>query len=116
MIPAMVRLLVAVGFGAFIVLFVFLPLRLRFGVDSLGWPENAMMARLGGLWPAVLLDGVLLSSAALIATWALFHVLRKLTNSRDRHRFNNGADSHSRLRSLLSAHPGPFQSPPREQS
>jgi len=83
MIPAMVRLLVAVGFGAFIVLFVFLPLRLRFGVDSLGWPENAMMARLGGLWPAVLLDGVLLSSAALIATWALFHVLRKLKSVLD---------------------------------
>ena len=83
MIPAMVRLLVAVGFGAFIVLFVFLPLRLLFGVDSLGWPENAMMARLGGLWPAVLLDGVLLSSAALIATWALFHVLRKLKSVLD---------------------------------
>src|SRR6516165_8036417 len=83
MIPAMVRLLVAVGFGAFIVLFVFLPLRLRFGVDSLGWPENAMMARLGGLWPAVLLDGVLLSSAALIATWALSHVLRKLKSVLD---------------------------------
>src|SRR5215831_15023190 len=83
MIPAMVRLLVAVGFGAFIVLFVFLPLRLRFGVDSLGWPENAMMARLGGLWPAVLLDGVLLSSAALIATRALFHVLRKLKSVLD---------------------------------
>ena len=83
MIPAMVRLLVAVGFGAFIVLFVFLPLRLRFGVDSLGWPENAIMARLGGLWPAVLLDGVLLSSAALIATWALFHVLRKLKSVLD---------------------------------
>ena len=83
MIPAMVRLLVAVGFGAFIVLFVFLPLGLRFGVDSLGWPENAMMARLGGLWPAVLLDGVLLSSAALIATWALFHVLRKLKSALD---------------------------------
>src|SRR5215467_12816856 len=83
MIPAMVRLLVAVGFGAFIVLFVFLPLGLRFGVDSLGWPENAMMARLGGLWPAVLLDGVLLSSAALIATWALFHVLRKLKSVLD---------------------------------
>ena len=83
MIPAMVRLLVAVGFGAFIVLFVFLPLRLRFGVDSLGWPENAIMARLGGLWPAVLLDGVLLSSAGLIATWALFHVLRKLKSVLD---------------------------------
>ena len=78
MIRAMVRLLVAVGLGAFIVLFAFLPLDLRFGVGSLGWPESALMARLGGLWPAVLLEGVLLSGAALIATWALFHALREL--------------------------------------
>ena len=71
MIRAMVRLLVAVGFGAFIVLFALFPLGLRFGVDHPGWPESALMAWLGGLWPAVLLEGVLLSGAALIATWAL---------------------------------------------
>jgi hypothetical protein len=78
MIPAMVRLLVAVGFGAFIVLFVFLPLDLRFGVDVPAWPESALMARLGGVWPAVVFEGILLTSAALIATGALFHVLREL--------------------------------------
>jgi spermidine synthase len=78
MIRAMVRLLLAVGFGAFIVLFALFPLGLRFGVDNLGWPESALMAWLGGLWPALLLEGVLLSGAALIATWALFHVLRQL--------------------------------------
>ena len=78
MIRAMVRLLMAVGFGAFIVLFALFPLGLRFGVDSLGWPESALMARLGGLWPALLLEGALLSGAALIATCALFHVLRAL--------------------------------------
>jgi spermidine synthase len=83
MIPAMVRLLVAVGFGAFIVLFVFLPLDLRFGVDVPAWPESALMARLGGVWPAVVFEGILLSSAALIATGALFHVLRELESVLD---------------------------------
>jgi spermidine synthase len=78
MIPAMVRLLVAVGFGAFIVLFALFPLGLRFGVDRPGWPESALMAWLGGLWPAALLEGVLLSCAALIATWALFRGLCEL--------------------------------------
>jgi spermidine synthase len=78
MIRAMVRLLVAVGLGAFIVLFALFPLGLRFGVDSPGWPESALMARLGGIWPAFLLEGVVLGGAALIATWALFHLLRGL--------------------------------------
>jgi hypothetical protein len=57
MIRAMVRLLVAVGLGAFIILFVILPLGLRFGADNLGLPESALVARLGtaGLWPAFLL-------------------------------------------------------------
>ena len=41
MIRAMVRLLVAVGLGAFIILFVILPLGLRFGADNLGLPESA---------------------------------------------------------------------------
>jgi hypothetical protein len=38
MITAMVRLLVAVGFGAFTILFVILPLGLQFGVHNLGLP------------------------------------------------------------------------------
>jgi hypothetical protein len=56
MIRAMVRLLVAVGLGAFIILFVILPLGLRFGADNLGLSESALGARLGtaGLWPAFL--------------------------------------------------------------
>jgi hypothetical protein len=80
MIPAMVRLLVAVGFGAFTILFVVLPLGLQFGANNLGLPEGALMARLGtaGLWSALLLEGAMLTGAALIATWVLFHVLRKL--------------------------------------
>jgi spermidine synthase len=77
MIRAMVRLLVAVGSGAFIVLFALFPLGLRFGADSLGWPESALTARLGGLWPAFLLEGALLGSAALVGTWALFYALRE---------------------------------------
>jgi spermidine synthase len=80
MIRAMVRLLVAVGFGAFIILFVILPLGLRFEADNLRLPESALVARLGtaGLWPAFLLEAALLTGAALIATWGLFYVLRKV--------------------------------------
>jgi spermidine synthase len=85
MIRAMLRLLVAVGFGAFVVLFALFPLGLRFGVDSPGWPESVLIARLGGLWPALLLEGVLLGGAALMATWALFHVLRELESVIDAH-------------------------------
>src|SRR5215471_5606084 len=75
MIRAMVRLLVAVGCGAFIILFVVLPLGLQFGADHLRLPESALVAWLGtaGLW----LEGAMLIGVALIATWGLFHVLRK---------------------------------------
>ena len=75
MIRAMVRLLVAVGCGAFIILFVVLPLGLQFGADNLRLPESALVSWLGtaGLW----LDGAMLIGVALIATWGLFHVLRK---------------------------------------
>ena len=72
MIPAMVRLLVAVGFGAFTILFVILPLGLQFGVHNLGLPESALVGRLGAL------EGAVLTGAALIATWGLFYALRKL--------------------------------------
>ena len=67
MIRAMVRLLVAVGFGAFIVLFVILPLSLRSGAGN---PEYSLSA--------LVLEGALLGAAALVATWALFYLLRKL--------------------------------------
>ena len=72
MIPAMVRLLVGVGFGAFTILFVILPLGLQFGVHNLGLPESALVGRLGTL------EGAVLTGAALIATCGLFYVLRKL--------------------------------------
>jgi hypothetical protein len=67
MIRAMIRLLVAVGFGAFIVLFVILPLSLRSGAGN---PEYSL--------GALVLEGALLGAAALLATWALFYLLRKL--------------------------------------
>src|SRR6202043_2910637 len=67
MLRAMIRLLVAVGFGAFIVLFVILPLSLRSGAGNPGYSLSALV-----------LEGVLLGAAALIATWALFYLLRKL--------------------------------------
>ena len=65
MIRAMVRLLVAIGFGAFIVLFVILPLSLRFDAG-------------GSSLRALVLEGALLGAAAVIATWGLFYLLRRL--------------------------------------
>jgi hypothetical protein len=83
MIPAMVRLVVAVGFGAFIILFVILPLGLEFGAGSLRLPDPALggAARFGtgAPWPRLLLEGAMLTGAASTATWGLFRVLRKLT-------------------------------------
>jgi spermidine synthase len=83
MIRAMVRLLVAVGCGAFVILFVILPLSLRFGAENLG--ENfglpgTLFGRLGaaGLWPAFLLEGAVRAIVAVAATWGLFYGLRRL--------------------------------------
>src|ERR1700719_3564862 len=67
MIRAMIRLLAAVGFGAFIVLFVILPLSLRSGAGNPGYSLGALV-----------LEGTLLGAAALIATGALFYLLRNL--------------------------------------
>ena len=67
MIRAMICLLVAVGFGAFIVLVVILPLSLRSGAGNPGYSLSALV-----------LEGALLGAAAVIATWALFYLLRKL--------------------------------------
>jgi spermidine synthase len=80
MLRAMVRLLVAVGLGAFVILFVILPLSLRFGAENLGLPDTTLAARLAtaGLWPAFLLESLLRAGAALGATAALYYVLRKL--------------------------------------
>ena len=64
MIGAMARLLVAVGFAAFVVLIVILPLDLR--------------SRAAGGGSDELFEAALLSAAALIATWALFRLLRRL--------------------------------------
>jgi hypothetical protein len=80
MIRAMVRLLAAVGCGAFVILLVILPLGLRFGAENLGLPETTLPARLAtaGLWPAFLLESALRIGAALAATLALVYALRKL--------------------------------------
>ena len=80
MIRALVRLLVLVGFGAFLILLVILPLGLRYGAENLGLPESALAARLAaaGLWPAFLLETLLRLAAAAAATWGLFYGLRKL--------------------------------------
>jgi spermidine synthase len=80
MIRAMVRLLVIVGCGAFVILLVILPMGLRYGAENLGLPESTLVARLGtaGLWPSFLLETALRTAAALAATWGLFYGLRKL--------------------------------------
>src|SRR5262245_11142160 len=76
MTRAMLRLLLAVGCGAFFILFVILPFALRLGVDDTSWPASVLVNALGtvGLW----LEGALLCSAAVLATWGLSHVLRRL--------------------------------------
>src|SRR5262249_10681319 len=80
MIRAMVRLLVVVGLGAFVILFVILPLGLRYGVENLGLPDSTLVARLGtaGLWSAFLFETALRTAAAGAATWGLFYCLRRL--------------------------------------
>src|SRR5262249_42953330 len=74
MIRALVRLLVLIGFGAFLILLVILPLGLRYGAESLELPGSTLAARLAaaGLWPAFLLEMVLRMVAAVTATWGLF--------------------------------------------
>jgi hypothetical protein len=77
MIRAMVRMLVAVGLAAFTVLFIILPSGL---FDNFGSPESAFAARLRmeESWQSVVLGGAVLAGVTLIATWALYHGLRKL--------------------------------------
>jgi hypothetical protein len=76
MTRAMLRLLLAVGCGAFFILFVILPFGLRLGADDSSWSARVLVNALGtaGLW----LEGALLCGAAVLATWGLFHVLRRL--------------------------------------
>ena len=80
MIRALVRLLVVVGFGAFLILLVVLPLGLRYGAENLVLPGSALAARLTatGLWPAFLLETLVRMVAAAAATWGLFYGLRRL--------------------------------------
>lgn len=66
-IPAMVRLLTAVGFGAMIALFVIFALGLQSGADDAD--SHASLT---------LLKGAAITGAALVGTWALFLGLRKL--------------------------------------
>src|SRR5580692_3092165 len=69
-IRAVVRLLVALGFGAFIILGVILPLGLGSGAGSLRLPDSALVS--------LLLEAALLTGAALLAAWLLFRGLRRL--------------------------------------
>jgi spermidine synthase len=80
MIRAMVRLLVIVGCGAFVILLVLLPLGLRYGAENLGLPDSTLAARLATahLWPAFLVEAALRTAAALAATWGLSYGLRRL--------------------------------------
>jgi hypothetical protein len=80
MIRALVRLLVLVGFGAFLILLVILPLGLRYGAENVGLPGSALAARLAatGLWRAFLLETLVRMAAAAAATWGLFYGLRRL--------------------------------------
>jgi hypothetical protein len=72
----MLRMLLAVGCGAFFILFVIIPFSLRLGADDTTWPAGVLVDALGraGLW----LEGALLCGAAVLATWGLFHLLRRL--------------------------------------
>src|SRR5262249_54042863 len=85
MIRAMVRLLVLVGCGAFVILLVILPLGLRFGDENLGENPGTLFERLAaaGLWPAFLLESALRVAAAGAATWGLFLGLRRLEPALD---------------------------------
>ena len=74
--------LAAIGLAAFTVLFIILPSGL---FDNFGSPESAFAARLrmGGSWQSVIFGGAVLVGVTLIATWALYHGLRKLEPNLD---------------------------------
>ena len=67
MIRAMLRLLVAVGCGAFVILGVIVPLSLRHNASDPTFSATSLV-----------LEGILLTAVALIATWGLYVLLRKL--------------------------------------
>src|SRR5262249_7165674 len=85
MIPAMVRLLVIVACGAFVILLVFLPLGLRYGAENLAMPDSTLAARLAsaGLWPAFLFEAAPRTVCPLAATGGLAYGLRKLEPALD---------------------------------
>jgi spermidine synthase len=74
-IKAMVRLLVAVGFGAMITLLVIFALGVQSRADNSEWPQGAL----------ALLERAALIGAALIGSWGFFCGLRKLAPSLDAH-------------------------------
>ena len=67
MIRAMLRLLVAVGCGAFVILGVIVPLSVRHSASDPAFSATSLV-----------LEGILLTAVALIATWGLYVLLRKL--------------------------------------
>src|SRR5262249_38087993 len=76
MTRAMLRLLLAVGCGAFFILFVILPLALLRGADVSSWPASVLVNALGtaGLW----LEGALLCGAAGLAHKGVVHFLPRV--------------------------------------
>jgi spermidine synthase len=77
MLRAMIRLLIAVGFGIIIILFI-LPFALLFRTENLGLPPGTDWVVRLGMWRAFLPESALLACGALVAIVALFYTLRKL--------------------------------------
>lgn len=77
MLPAMLRLLMIIGVGIVIVLYIVL-LVIRSNGGHVGSQQPDLLARLGGGDRAVLLESVLLGCVALAAMAALYYGLRKL--------------------------------------
>jgi hypothetical protein len=78
MLRAMIRLLMVVGVGIVIILFILL-LFVRLRAENLGLPPGTdLVVSLGTAGWAFLLESALLACGALVAIVALFYVLRKL--------------------------------------
>jgi hypothetical protein len=77
MLRAIIRLLIVVGFGIIIILFI-LPFALLFRTENLGLPPGTDWVVRLGMWRAFLPEGALLACGALVAIVVLFYALRKL--------------------------------------
>jgi spermidine synthase len=77
MLRAMTRLLMLVGFGIIIIVFI-LPFALLFKSENLGLPPGSDWIVRLGVWRAFLPQSVLLACGALISIVAFFYAIRKL--------------------------------------